>query len=372
MRTDFIKVATPQVGEEEVAAVREVLLSGSYVSGAKVEEFEERFAEYIGVDYAVAVNSGTAALHIALEVLGVGKGDEVIVPPITFFATVSSALYLGAVPVFADIDLDDLCLSPESTEKHISSRTKAIIPVHLFGAAAKMDDFMFLSERYGIPVVEDCAQAHGTEHNGNKVGSIGRAGAFSFFATKHMTTGEGGMITTNDAQVAEKARVTRNHGMVGRDQHVALGFNNRMTEIEAAMGLVQLSKLDELNAKRIANSEYLLEKLADISWVKTPIRNKRVKHTYFWCPLMIDEKKAGRSFEDLKQHLTKHCIGFRQRYKEPLYRQEVLKRQGLDYSKVRLPNAEAVAGKILGLPNHSGLTMEDLDRIIDVIKSFEV
>jgi dTDP-4-amino-4,6-dideoxygalactose transaminase len=365
-----IKVAKPHVGEEEVAAVRKVLLSGNYVSGANVREFEERFAEYIGVEYAVAVSSGTAALHIALEALGVSKGDEVIVPPLTFFATISSVLYLGATPIFADIDSDDLCLSPESAGASISSKTKAIVPVHLFGGAAKMDDFMTISSKYGIPILEDSAQAHGTEYDGKKVGGIGKAGAFSFFATKHMTTGEGGMITTHDAKVAEVSRIIRNHGMTGRDTHQRLGFNNRMTEMEAAMGLVQLKKLDRLNEKRITNSTYLIRHIQGLPWAHVPVPDKRVKHTYFWCPLMVDEKKTDKGFEDLKEHLRKNRIDFRCRYQEPLYRQEVLKKLGIDCSRLHFPNAEAVAGKVLGLPNHPGLTREELDRVIGVLHAF--
>ena len=371
MKDDFIKVAVPQVGEEEVAAVREVLLSGNYVSGAKVEEFEKKFAEYIGVKHAVAVNSGTAALHIALQALGIGKGDEVIVPPLTFFATISSVLYVGAKPVFADIDLDDFCLSPASTEECISPATKAILPVHLFGNAAKMDELLCLSEKYGTPLIEDCAQAHGSEFDGQKVGSFGRAGCFSFFATKHMTTGEGGMITTNDPALAEKSRTIRNHGMRGRDSHVMLGFNNRMTEMEAAMGLVQLKKLDELNRKRIYNSEYLLKKLAEIPWVIIPKLNNRIKHTYFWCPLMVNQSKTGKSFDDLVQHLKDHHIGFKQRYKEPLYRQQVLLELDHDYSEVFLPNVEKVAGQLLGLPNHPGLTKLELERIMNILRLFQ-
>lgn len=370
MKGNFIKVASPQVGEEEVAAVREVLLSGNYVSGARVEQFEKDFSKYIGVDYSIAVNSGTAALYIALETLGVGKGDEVIVPPLTFFATVSSVLYLGAVPVFADIDVDDLCLSPASSEERISSRTKAIIPVHLFGAAAKMDDFLILSEKYGISVLEDCAQAHGTEYNGKKVGGFGEAAAFSFFATKNMTTGEGGMITTNNDRVARMAKIIRNHGMVDRNTHAYLGYNNRMTEMEAAMGIVQLNKLDRLNEKRITNSTYLIQHIKKLSWAHVPLPENNVKHTYFWCPLMVDEGKTDKSFEDLKQHLVSHKIGYRLRYAEPLYRQEIMKKLGPDYSSLYLPNVEAVAGKILGLPNHPGLSKEDLDRIIQVLTSF--
>jgi len=358
------------VGEDEVHAVREVLLSGNYVSGRKVEEFESAFAQYIGCKEAVAVNSGTAALHIALNAVGIEAGDEIIVPPLTFFATVSAVLYLRAIPVFADIDADDLCLSPSDVAEKITSRTKAIIPVHLFGNAAKMDEFKILAEKYQIPILEDCAQAHGTEFNGKKVGGIGKAGAFSFFATKHMTTGEGGMITTNDSRLAEKAQMIRNHGMKGRDNHVILGFNYRMTEMEAAMGLVQLQKLEMLNAKRISNSKYLLKKAKELPWCIVPNSNALIGHTYFWCPLMVDESKSGKCFEDLKQHLNEKGIGFRQRYQEPLYKQEVLKNLGLDYSNAYLPNVEKIAGKILGLPNHPGLTQMELDRIVDALKSF--
>jgi perosamine synthetase len=234
-----------------------------------------------------------------------------------------------------------------------------------------MKDFVNLSQQRQIPLIEDCAQAHGTEYDGRQIGSFGAAGCFSFFATKHITTcGEGGIIVTDDAEVAETSRILRSHGMVDRDRHVVLGFNNRMSEIEAAMGRVQLKRLDELNAKRIANSEYLLNEISKLPWAKTTPKNERVKHTYFWCPLMVDEDKTDKNFEELKIHFQKNGIGFRQRYQAPLYKQEVLKGLGLDYSEVYLPNVEAVAGKILGLPNHPGLSQQELDRIVEVLKSF--
>jgi dTDP-4-amino-4,6-dideoxygalactose transaminase len=364
-----IKVAEPQIGTMELEAVAEVLQSGEYISGKRVEAFENHFANYIGVKDAIAVNSGTSALHIALEAMGIARGDEVIVPPITFFATISSVLYLGAIPVFADIDLDDLCLSPESVEAQITEKTKAMIPVHLFGVSAKMEPLLKLSGRHGIPILEDCAQAHGTEYFQKKVGAFGEAGAFSFFATKHITTGEGGIIATNNMDLAEKARIIRNHGMMGRDIHVVLGYNNRMTEIEAAMGLVQLKKLDALNQKRISNSEILLDYAAKLPWASIPQLKEQVKHTYFWCPIMVKEK-SGKSIHGLKEHLRKWRIGFRDRYKEPLYRQPVFKRIGLDYSNVMFPNAEKVAGSIIGLPNHPGLTKAEIERIMEALDAF--
>ncbi len=369
MNKPLVKVAEPIVGEAEVEAVRQVLLSGNYVSGATVAAFEAAFAKYIGTEYAVAVSNGTSALHIALEAMGIGKGDEVIVPPLTFFATVSSVLYLDAIPVFADLDLDDLCLSPDGVRDKITSRTRAILPVHLFGAAAKMDQLLGLADQHGISILEDCAQAHGTEYKNRKVGGIGRAGAFSFFATKHMTTGEGGMITTNDETIVETAKILRSHGMSGRDDHVRLGYNNRMTELEAAMGLVQLQKLDDLNRRRIKNSEYLLSKARELPWAHIPVPENNVTHTYFWCPIMV-KAASGKTIDDLKNHLKQHKIGFRQRYQEPLYKQTVLKKINPDYADLHLPNVEQVAGQVIGLPNHPGLDTETLEHILTVLQKF--
>ena len=365
----FIPVARPCVGDDEVAAVAEVVRSGQYVSGRRVKEFEAAFARYVGVDHAVAVSTGTAALFIALESLGVGQGDEVIVPPMTFFATVSSVLYVGATPVFADIDPTDLCLSPESAAERITERTKAIIPVHLFGAAARMDAFQDLANRHGLLLIEDCAQAHGTMYKGGMVGGFGDAGAFSFFATKHMTTSEGGIITTNNGDAAETCRVIRNHGMTDRDTHVRLGYNNRMTELQAALGLVQLKRLDDLNAKRIANSRALVSRLETLPWAMVPVPGEDVLHTFFWCPVMVSPE-SDRTIEDLKNHLTANGIGFRHRYAEPLYRQPVLASRGLDYSNVYLENVERLAGQVVGLPNHPGLTREELERICEVLEAF--
>ena len=197
---DLIKVASPQVGEEEAEAVRQVLLSGRYVSGPRVEEFERAFAEYIGVEHAIAVNSGTAALHAALDACGIGPGDEVIVPALTFFSTVTSVMHQGGTPIFADISLDNYCLDPFDLEQRISAHTRAVIRVHYFGHAAEMDEINAIARRHDLTVIEDCAQAHGTEYKGAKAGSIGDVGAFSFFATKHMTTGEGGVVITSNAK----------------------------------------------------------------------------------------------------------------------------------------------------------------------------
>lgn len=364
-----IPVAKPQVGQEEVDAVARVVRSGQYASGPEVAEFEREFAKWNGSEYAVAVSSGTAALHIAMEAIGVSPGDEVIVPPLTFFATVSSVLYLGATPVFADIDGDDLCLSPESVAEVVTEKTKCILPVHLFGASAKMDKLLSVADKHGVPILEDCAQAHGTTFGGRKVGSIGRAGAFSFFATKHMTTGEGGMVTTDDEGLAQAARSLRSHGMEGRDKHIRLAYNNRMTEMGGAMGGVQLAKLDGFNERRIANSKFIHDAARELDWAEIPVPSGNRTHTFFWCPIMV-KPESGKCIDNLKQHLLLKGIGFRHRYTEPLYRQPVLADISPEYAKLNLPNVERIAGNVIGLPNHPGLTSDERNIIVEALRTF--
>ena len=378
---DTIKVAKPQVGEEEIEAVREVLLSGRYVSGRRVEEFERAFAEYVGVKHVVAVNSGTAALHAALDAGGVGPGDEVIVPALTFFSTATAVLHQNAIPVFADISLDNYCIDPADLERCVSPRTKAVIPVHYFGHAAEMDEIRAFARRRGLLVIEDCDQAHGTEYRGRKAGGLGDLGAFSFFATKHMTTGEGGAVTTNNAEWAERMRLFRSHGLRGRNDHVILGYNYRMTEIAAAMGIVQLRRLDALNEGRIRNSEYLIRRLQDIPWMTLPRVPDYVKHTYFWCHVLVDEETLGFATQELIQRLRDRGVEVRHRYIEPLYRQPLLtthlppmlrlaSAEGTipDYASMQLPNVEASAGRLIGLPNRPDLRQPDLDKVVSSIR----
>ena len=381
---DLIRVAKPQVGNEEIEAVRQVLLSGQFVSGARVEEFESAFAEYIGVEHAVAVNSGTAALHAALDAGGIGPGDEVIVPALTFFSTATAVIHQNAVPVFADISLDNYCMDPLDLEQRISPRTRAVIPVHYFGHAAEMDEINAIARRHDLLVIEDCAQAHGTEYRGVRVGGLGELGAFSFFATKHMTTGEGGAITTDNARWAERMRLFRSHGLQGRNEHVILGYNYRMTEMAAAMGLVQLNKLEDLNERRILNSEYLMKCLADVPWLSLPTVPPHVRHTYFWCHVLVDEEALGCGTQELIGRLRRRGVEVRHRYVEPLYRQPVLRNLRLvreleahsarvpDYQRMHLPNAERVAGRLIGLPNRPDMSRAMLDRVVEVIRSIEI
>jgi len=380
----LIKVAIPITGEEEAAAVREVILSGKFVSGLNVTAFESEFASYIGVSEAAAVNSGTAALHLALAVLGIGPGDEVIVPSLTFMSTVTSVFHQNAVPVFADIDKDSFCISPDDIKKKITKRTRAIIPVHLYGNAADMDKIMQIADKRNLYVIEDCAQAHGTEYKGKRVGGIGDIGAFSFFATKQMTTGEGGIIISNDKKWIDDAKQRRSHGMTGRDDHEVLGYNYRMNEMAAAMGLIQLKKLDELNQQRIENSLWLLRKLEDNprEWFQTPKITDKIKHTFFWCPLKICSEQ-GYDTKDVVNRLREKYVEVRHRYYQPLYKQKVIQDYspypngcpyscrpedcGQDYRNLYLPNVEEIAGNIIGLPNHPALKTEQLEYIIETV-----
>jgi dTDP-4-amino-4,6-dideoxygalactose transaminase len=384
MSKKFIKVAVPVTGEEEARAIKEVVLSGSFISGRKVEEFEEKYADYIGVENAAAVNSGTAALHVALAVMGIGPGDEVIVPPLTFMSTITSVLHQNAIPVFADIDSDTFCLSPEEIKKSITTRTKAIIPVHLYGNSADMDEIMKIANERNLFVIEDCAQAHGTEYKERKVGGIGHIGVFSFFATKHMTTGEGGMLTSNNEEWVKKSRIIRSHGLINRDDHIYLGYNYRMNEIAAAMGLVQLNKLDSFNEQRIKNSLFLLNELGRINtnWFRIPKLSKDIKHTFFWCPLVVNTEN-GFATRDVVEKLKEKGIEVRQRYQEPLYKQKVIQELSPypngcpftcqpesnipNYKSLNLPNVEVLAGNIIGLPNHPELNQEDLEYILEVV-----
>ncbi len=369
----MIKVAIPIIDDDEINAVAKVLRSGRYVSGPSVKEFEDRFAAYIGTKYAVMVSSGTAALYITMQALGIGPGDEVIVPAMTFFSTITAVLRCGATPIFADIDPEIYNLDPCSMEEKITDRTKAIIPVHLYGHPADMDK---IDDVIGedIFVIEDAAQAHGAEYKRWRCGSLGDAGCWSFYATKNMTTAtEGGGITTDNEELAEKARIIRSHGMTDRNTHSVLGYNDRMCELGGAIGLVQLRKLDRLNEARAENCIYLTRHLKEfnIPWLGLPVVKSWAKHAWFCYPIRVYTEELGMTGWELRTLLGERGIEARYRYNEPLYKQPVLEQFSHlhDYSKDYCPNAEAISGNMLGLPNHPELTLTDLETIVEVIST---
>lgn len=297
----MISIAKPQIGEEEKKAVLEVLDSGIIAQGPRVKAFEEAFAQMCGVKYAVATSSGTTALHTALLAQGIGTGDEVITSPFTFIASANSILYTGARPVFVDIDPATLNIDPDKIEAAITPRTRAILPIHLFGLCCDMDPILRIAEAHRLQVIEDACQSHGAEYKGRKAGAFG-TGTFSLYPTKNMTSCECGMITTNEDVVAEKCKVIRQHGMRRRYYHDELGYNFRMTDIQAAIGVAQLKKLDQFNEKRNRNASYLS---ACLKGVETPVCPEGYKHVYHQYTIRV----GGGRRDTLQAHLQERGIG---------------------------------------------------------------
>ena len=357
-----VPVAKPVIGEEEIENVVEVLKSGMIAQGPKVEEFEQKFADWIGTKYAVAVNSGTAALHVALLSCGIGEGDEVITTPFTFIASGNAIVYTGAKPVFADIDLKTYTLNPDSIEALITENTKAILPVQLYGQSANMDKINEIAEKHGLIVIEDAAQAHGATCNGKNVGSMGDMACFSFYPTKNMTTSEGGIITTNDENLAENAKIFRAHGATVRYHHDAIGYNFRMTDISAAIGLAQLDKIDGFNDQRIENAAYLNEGLKDVEGVVTPYCAYDSKHVYHQYTILVEKGQR----DDWVGIINGCGVGTGIHYPIPLYNQPIYKSLGFSGN---CPNAELAADNVISLPVHPSLTKEDLDLVIEAVKT---
>ena len=357
-----VPIAKPIIGEEEIENVVEVLKSGMIAQGPKVAEFEEKYAEWVGAEYGIAVNSGTAALHVALLSCGIGEGDEVITTPFTFIASGNSILYTGAKPVFADIDLDTYTIDPDSIEDLITENTKAILPVQLYGQSADMDKINQIAEKHGLIVIEDAAQAHGATFHGENVGTMGDMSCFSFYPTKNMTTSEGGIITTNDEDLAENAKMFRAHGASIRYHHNEVGYNFRMTDISAAIGLAQLGKIDEFNDKRIENAAYLNEGLKDVDGVITPKCFDNAKHVYHQYTIRVE--KGNR--DDWVDIINECGVGTGIHYPIPLYNQPIYKALGIEGN---CPNAELAADNVISLPVHPSLTKEDLDRVICAVKT---
>lgn len=361
----MISIAKPIIGEEEKKAVIGVLNSGMLASGPKVKEFEKRFAKYVGVKYAVATSSGTTALHLALLSLGIGRGDEVIVPSFSFIATANAILFCGAKPVFCDIDPKTYNIDTNKIEKLITKRTKAILPVHLYGQPADFKPIMEIAEKHNLYVIGDAAQAHGAEYYGGKIGSFGDVECFSFYPTKNMTTGEGGMITTNSEEIAEIARSLGNHGRRKTQwgyEHVRLGYNYRMTDIEAAIGIEQLKKLDKLNDARRRNAMFYDEELEGFEGIIIPYVMENVKHVYHQYTIRVDRKKRERLIEVFK----KKGIGYGVYYPKPLHFYPHLRK----FAHTDLENSEKVSEEVISIPVHPGLREDDLVLIVDAIREW--
>ena len=354
----MIPIARPLTGPEEQAAVAKVLASGQLAQGEQVAAFEKRFAALHQVREAVAVTSGTAALHLALLAHGIGAGDEVITTPFSFAATGNTILLVGATPVFVDIEPDTYNIDPVKVEAAITPRTKAIMPVHLYGNPADMTRLAQLGQAYNLVLIEDACQAHAAAVDGKPVGSFG-TGAFSFYPTKNMTTGEGGMVTTNDSAIAEQVRLWRSHGQKQRYEHVALGYNQRMTDLQAAIGLAQIEKLAGFTEQRIANAAYLTEHLSGV--VQTPVVRPGHRHVYHQYTIRIPRERDA-----FASALNARGIGTGIHYPRPIHQQPLYQQLGFD---VKLPVAEAAAREVISLPVHPALSDDDLATIAREVRA---
>jgi perosamine synthetase len=355
----MIPIARPLIGDDEKNAVLEVLSSGQLAQGPKVREFESQFADLCNVEFAIATTSGTSALHVALLAHQIEPGDEVISSPFSFIASANCALFVGAKPVFVDIESDYFNIDPEKIEERITPRTRAIIPVHLYGQPCDMNAISDIAREHNLAIIEDACQAHGAKFEGLPVGSFGTA-CFSFYPTKNITTVEGGMITTNDPQVAERARLLRDHGSPVRYQHVSLGYNLRMNDMQAAIGLAQLPKLLNWNIKRQANAAYLTNELSKLDSVVTPKVRDNVEHVYHQYTIRIQDR------DEAAQKLRDSGIGVGVHYPTPIHMQPLYQELGYQES---LPISETASQEVLSLPVHPSLTDSDLNEIVEAVSA---
>ena len=355
----MIPAAQPYIGREEQDAVVRVLQSGMVAQGPEVAAFEAEFGEQVvGGRLCVAVSSGTAALHLGLLAAGVGPGDEVIVPSFTFAATGNAVALTGAVPVFADVEEDYFCLDPASVRAAITPRTRAIMPVHLYGQPADMGTLGALAAEHGLAVFEDAAQAHGAQLHGRAVGEFGSFGAFSFYPTKNMTSGEGGMIATGDPGLVRAARLLRNQGMERRYENEVIGFNQRMTDLHAAIGRVQLRRLAGWTEQRQRNAAVLDRELA--SSVVVPKVRPGATHVYHQYTIRVAEDR-DRIVEVLQ---SEYGVGCGVYYPIPNHRLPSLAPYG---AAAELPVTDRVARQVISLPIHPGVQERDLERIVHAV-----
>ena len=349
--TKSIPLAKPILGRAEKRAVMQVLRSGNLAQGVEVSAFENEFSDFVEGRHCVAVNSGTSALHLALLALGIGPGDEVIVPSFTFAATANTVALTGATPIFVDIEPRTFNIDPMEIEMAITTNTKAIQVVHLYGLPANMNEIMSIAARFNLKIIEDAAQAHHAAIDGKPVGSFGDAAAFSFYPTKNMTSGEGGMIVFDNADNAKMARLLRNQGMEKRYQNEVVGFNLRMTDIHAAIGRQQLRKLAEWTMRRQENAAFLSSRISNVVTPYTPPGYRHVFHQY--------TIRVSRNRDSFSNRLSELGIGNGVYYPTQVHRLPSFSRN------IHLPNTQKATEEVLSLPVHPSLSRKDLIRIAD-------
>jgi len=360
----MINIAKPIIGQEEINAVISVMESGAIASGTKVTEFENNFAKYLGSKHAVATSSGTTALEVALKAAGIKKGDKIITTPFSFIASTNAIVYSGAIPVFADIDERTFNICPDSIEKILEykSNIRALLIVHLYGQSCNMDRIMKIVKRHNLILIEDCAQAHGAEWSDQKVGTFGDVAAFSFYPTKNMTTAEGGMIVTNNQEMAKSARLLINHGMEIRYYHDSIGYNYRMTNIAAAIGVEQVKKLDFFNQIRQRNAEFYDKNISNDA-IALPYCDMNGKHVYHQYTLRI---KQGRREQFIKT-LDENEIGYGVYYPLSIPEQKCYDSYGFSKNHTI---TDRIKNEVLSIPIHPSLTEDEIEKIIKVMNSF--
>lgn len=365
----MIPISKPWLGKEEKDAVAKVLDSGIIASGPKVKEFEAAFAAFNGTKHAIAVANGTVSLHASLHAAGLKKGDKVICPSFTFIASANSILYQGCIPVFADVKEDTFNIDPKHVEKLLKQdmfhRIKAIMVVHLYGQVCEMDEINALAKKYGLKVIEDAAQAHGAKYKGTLAGKFGDFASYSLYATKNMASGEGGMIVTDSDEGARQLRVLINHGSDRVYYHTQIGYNYRMTDLEAAIGIEQLKKLPSFNEARRKNAARLKEAISKYGWVTAPFEGPENYHIFHQFTIKV---KAGLRDRFLK-HLNDNGVGAKIFYPIPVHKQPFYV-EAMKY-RVTLPVTERLAQEVISLPVHPQLTDAELKHIEKAFADFK-
>lgn len=358
----MIGIARPNIGEEEKEAICKVIESGILACGTVVKEFEEKFAAYVGTAHSIATTSGTTALEVALMSLGLNKGDKVLTTAYSFIATANAIIYSGLEPVFVDIEEETFNIDINSLEKvyEKNSDIKALLIVHLFGCPCNMDRVLDFVREHRLLLIEDCAQAHGAHWNGRRVGSFGDVAAFSFYPTKNMTTGEGGMVTTNNADIAKRAKLLINHGMKERYYHEIIGYNYRMTNIAASIGIIQLKKLNDMNSKRINNAYFYIQNIKNPNIIVPKAQEGHVFHQF---TVKMKDSKRDR----FTKYLEEKKIGYGIFY--PLTMPEQKCYEGMNFI-LNYTVADIVKRQVVSIPVHPGLTKEDLCYVVECVNSF--
>ncbi|MFH1593024.1 MAG: DegT/DnrJ/EryC1/StrS family aminotransferase [Candidatus Woesearchaeota archaeon] len=368
----MIPVCEPTISGNELKYVMDCIKTNWISSlGPYIPKFEEGFSRYCGAGHGIACSNGTAALHLALESLGVGKGDEVIIPDLTMIATMAAVLYCGAKPVFVDAEEKTWNLDINKIEEKITDKTKAIIPVHISGHPVDMDKLKTISKRHNLFVVEDAAEAHGAEYKGKRVGGLGDAGCFSFFGNKILTTGEGGMIVTSNAKLSERCKLLRNQAHSSgkkKFSHEELGFNYRLTNLQAAVGCAQLENVDKLVEGRVKNGKYYTELLSGVEGLTSPIEESWAKNVYWMYTLLIT-KRFGVSRNKVIDELMKRGIQTRPFF-VPMHSQPLLNKFGLN-TEEKFPVAEKLSEEGIYLPSASHLTKEEIETVAKTLISLK-